>query len=38
MQEVKFFQSMTEEQKDAIANVLITQVFKKGEIIVNEGD
>lgn len=29
---------MTTEQKDAIANVLITQVFKQHNIIVNEGD
>lgn len=30
--------SMTENQKDAITNVLITQVFKRGDNIVNEGD
>ncbi|EAR85527.2 CGMP-dependent kinase 5-1 (macronuclear) [Tetrahymena thermophila SB210] len=35
---IKFFNSMTNEQKDSIANVLITQVFKKGEIIVADGD
>lgn len=29
---------MTEEQKDAIASVLIYQKFKKGEIIVRQGD
>ena len=29
---------MTEEQRDSIANVLITLKFKSGEIIVNEGD
>ncbi|EGR32300.1 protein kinase domain protein [Ichthyophthirius multifiliis] len=35
---ITFFDKMTSEQKDAIANVLITQVFKKGDIIVNDGD
>ncbi|KAL4488509.1 hypothetical protein ABPG72_013077 [Tetrahymena utriculariae] len=35
---IKFFNSMTNEQKDSIANVLITQVFKKGEVIVADGD
>lgn len=29
---------MTDDQKDAIANTLITLVFKKGENIVNDGD
>ena len=29
---------MTEEQKNTIASVLITQKFKKGDAIVNEGD
>jgi len=29
---------MTSDQKDSIANVLITQVFKKGEVIVSDGD
>ncbi len=29
---------MTEDQKDAIANVLITQVFMKNQEIVNQGD
>lgn len=29
---------LTEEQRDAICNVLITLLFKKGEIIVSEGD
>ncbi len=29
---------MSSDQKDAIANVIITQQFKKGDIIVNEGD
>lgn len=35
---VKFFESLTEDQKDSISSVLITLVFKKGEIIVSEGD
>ena len=29
---------MTSDQKDSIANVLITQAFKKGEVIVSDGD
>lgn len=29
---------MTSEQKDAIAGVLISQKFGKGQTIVNEGD
>ncbi|CAD8178751.1 unnamed protein product [Paramecium octaurelia] len=36
--QVKFFDFMTEEQRDSIANVLITVKFKSGESIVNEGD
>lgn len=35
---VKFFDSMTIEQKDAIAGVLITQRYSKGQLIVSEGD
>lgn len=35
---VKFFDSLTDEQRDAICSVLITLNYKKGEIIVNEGD
>ncbi|CAD8196555.1 unnamed protein product [Paramecium pentaurelia] len=38
LDQVKFFDFMTEEQRDSIANVLITLKFKQGEIIVNEGD
>ncbi|EGR32862.1 protein kinase domain protein [Ichthyophthirius multifiliis] len=38
IEKIKFFNSMTNEQKDAIANVLINQVFQKGEVIVNQGD
>ena len=29
---------MTNEQKDSVASVLITQKFSKGQSIVNEGD
>ena len=29
---------LTDEQKNYISSVLITLVYKKGEIIVNEGD
>ena len=35
---VPFFDSMTERQKDNIADVILAQVFRKGEIIFNEGD
>lgn len=35
---IKFFDVMNNEQKDAIASVIVTQQFKKGESIVNEGD
>ena len=35
---VNFFDSMTEEQKDSIANALILERFKDGEIIVHQGD
>lgn len=35
---VRFFQTMTNEQKDAVAGVLISQKFNKGANIVNEGD
>eukprot|EP01017_Pseudomicrothorax_dubius_P023633 TRINITY_DN2520_c0_g1_i2.p1 TRINITY_DN2520_c0_g1~~TRINITY_DN2520_c0_g1_i2.p1 ORF type:complete len:815 (+),score=191.06 TRINITY_DN2520_c0_g1_i2:35-2479(+) len=35
---VKFFDSMTIEQKDTIAGVLITQRYSKGQYIVSEGD
>ncbi|CAD8186439.1 unnamed protein product [Paramecium pentaurelia] len=38
MKKVEFFSFLTEEQRDAICNVLITLLFKKGEIIVSEGD
>nr|CAH69748.1 cGMP-dependent protein kinase 13-3 [Paramecium tetraurelia] len=38
MKKVEFFSFLTEEQRDAISSVLITSVFKKGEIIVSEGD
>lgn len=35
---IKFFDVMTSDQKDAIAGVIVTQQFLKGESIVNEGD
>jgi len=35
---VKFFHTMTSNQKDAAASVLISQKFAKGQTIVNEGD
>ncbi|CAD8100794.1 unnamed protein product [Paramecium sonneborni] len=38
LSQVKFFDFMTEEQRDSIANVLITLKFKQGQTIVNEGD
>ncbi len=38
MENVNFFQSLTNEQKDSISAVLTTQKFKKGEYIVVEGD
>ncbi|KAM3128079.1 hypothetical protein pb186bvf_019842 [Paramecium bursaria] len=38
LEQVKFFNQLTREQKDAIAGVLIRQKFNKDQIIVNEGD
>ncbi|CAK82587.1 unnamed protein product (macronuclear) [Paramecium tetraurelia] len=38
MEVVRFFHNLTNEQKDAIAAVLIVQKFYKNQIIVNEGD
>lgn len=38
LEKIPFFESMTSEQKDMIANRLITQSFKPGAVIVNEGD
>lgn len=38
LNDVNFFQSMTENQKDAIAGVLISQKFDKDQVIVNQGD
>ncbi|CAD8175040.1 unnamed protein product [Paramecium pentaurelia] len=35
---IKFFEWMTVDQKDMIAGAIITQSFKKGQAIVNEGD
>ncbi|CAD8110983.1 unnamed protein product [Paramecium sonneborni] len=38
LKKVEFFSFLTEEQRDAICSVLIILLFKKGEIIVSEGD
>ena len=38
LEKVPFFESMTDSQKDAIASVLLSQHFKKGEAIINKGD
>jgi len=38
IEDVKFFNAMTSDQKDAAASVLISQKFTKGQTIVNEGD
>jgi cGMP-dependent protein kinase len=38
LEKVSFFESMTESQKDAVAMVLLTQNFKPGQNIINEGD
>ena len=38
IEKIQFFDSMTVSQKDAVAMVLLSQVFKKDEIIFNEGD
>lgn len=38
MEVVRFFHNLTNEQKDAIAAVLIVQKFYKNQIIVTEGD
>jgi cGMP-dependent protein kinase len=38
IEKVPFFDSMTEGQKDAVTMVLLTQIFKKGQTIINEGD
>jgi cGMP-dependent protein kinase len=35
---VDFFNSMTDTQKDAIAGVIMTQKFRKGDQIITEGD
>lgn len=35
---VPFFDSMTDSQKDAVSMVLLSQIFKQGENIINEGD
>ncbi len=38
IEKVPFFDTMTVAQKDAVAMVLLAQVFKKGEVIFNDGD
>lgn len=38
MDKVNFFDSMTNEQKDAIAGSLISQKYDKNKEIVNKGD
>ena len=38
LNDVNFFESMTDSQKDAIASVLISQKFDKGKVIVSQGD
>lgn len=38
IEKVPFFDSMTDSQKDAVTMVLLTQIFKKGQVIINEGD
>ncbi|CAD8121760.1 unnamed protein product [Paramecium sonneborni] len=38
LEQVKFFNQLTKDQKDAISGVLILQKFNQNEIIVNEGD
>ncbi|KAM3137532.1 hypothetical protein pb186bvf_010322 [Paramecium bursaria] len=38
IQKVKFFDSLTDDQRAAVSSVLITLNYKSGEIIVNEGD
>jgi cGMP-dependent protein kinase len=38
IENVKFFQTMTAEQKDSLASVLFTQKFSPGQNIVSEGD
>ncbi|KRX11142.1 Protein kinase-like domain [Pseudocohnilembus persalinus] len=38
MENVQFFNFMNSDQKDSIAQGLISQKFEKGEVIVNDGD
>lgn len=38
LEKVKFFQAMTDAQKDSIARALILQNFKSGDSIISEGD
>lgn len=38
MENIRFFRSLTNDHKDAIAGSLVAQNFSKGQTIVNEGD
>ncbi len=38
LNEIRFFESMTDSQKDSIASSLILQNFKQGDLIISEGD
>jgi cGMP-dependent protein kinase len=38
LNKVAYFDSMTDSQKDSIASVLLSQQFKKGQVIISEGD
>ena len=38
LDKITFFETMTDTQKDAIAGVLLSQYFKKGQSIISEGD
>lgn len=38
IESIKFFDQLNSDEKDAIAGVMITQVYKQGDTIVKEGD
>ena len=38
LESIKFFNNLTNEQKDIIASALVTQKFYKNQIIIQEGD
>lgn len=38
LNEIRFFESMTDSQKDSIASSLILQNFKQGDLVISEGD